>query len=214
MLEEINLPHELHVIDITTGESGLPEFLELNPKGPGGKTIGLFESGATLQYLADKTGKPLSGDQQIRYETQQWVCFKWQQSGRLLVKPASSKSTLGERSRISVHCRKSRSGGQPAFVTGISASGQASISAALPLSVVTSATTAMAAPLPTASMRKTASFTLALSLPLMMTSTPSSANASAQAKPDPCSRHKQPPAFQSAPDPYPIPRSSLPRSMM
>ena len=69
MLEEIGLPYEPHLIDIGKNESWTPEFLSLNPNGkipaiidpdgPGGKPLGLFESGAILLYLAEKTGKLL-----------------------------------------------------------------------------------------------------------------------------------------------------------
>lgn len=86
MLEEIGLPYEPHLVDITKDESWLPEFLSLNPNGkipaiidpdgPGGKPLGLFESGAILQYLAEKTGKLLSADPHQRYETIQWVYFQ------------------------------------------------------------------------------------------------------------------------------------------
>ena len=86
MLEEIGLPYEAHLVDITKNESWLPEFLSLNPNGkipaiidpngPGGRPLGLFESGAILQYLAEKTGKLLSTDPILRMETIQWVYFQ------------------------------------------------------------------------------------------------------------------------------------------
>ena len=86
MLEEIGLPYEAHLIDITNNESWLPEFLALNPNGkipaiidpdgPDGKAFGLFESGAILLYLAEKTGKLLPRDPAARYETIQWVFFQ------------------------------------------------------------------------------------------------------------------------------------------
>jgi GST-like protein len=86
MLEEIGLPYEPHLIDIMKNESATPEFLSLNPNGkipaiidpdgPGGKPIGLFESGAILLYLAEKTGKLLPGDAALRYETIAWVFFQ------------------------------------------------------------------------------------------------------------------------------------------
>ncbi len=86
MLEEIGLPYEPHLVDITKNESWLPEFLSLNPNGkipaiidpngPGGRPLGLFESGAILQYLAEKTGKLLSADPILRMETIQWVYFQ------------------------------------------------------------------------------------------------------------------------------------------
>lgn len=86
MLEEIGLPYEVHAINIMQNESWTPEFLALNPNGkipaiidpdgPGGKPMGLFESGAILIYLADKTGKLLPADPAARYETIQWVFFQ------------------------------------------------------------------------------------------------------------------------------------------
>ncbi len=86
MLEEIGLPYEAHTIDIGKNESWTPEFLSLNPNGkipaiidpdgPGGKPLGLFESGAILVYLAEKTGKLLPIDPAERYETLAWVFFQ------------------------------------------------------------------------------------------------------------------------------------------
>ncbi len=86
MLEETGLPYEAHTVDITRNESWTPEFLALNPngkipaiidpQGPGGKPLGLFESGAILLYLAEKTGRLLPADPALRYETVQWVFFQ------------------------------------------------------------------------------------------------------------------------------------------
>ena len=86
MLEEIGLPYEAHAIDIGRNETWTPEFLSLNPNGkipaiidpdgPGGKPLGLFESGAILVYLAEKSGKLLPADPSLRYETLQWVFFQ------------------------------------------------------------------------------------------------------------------------------------------
>jgi len=86
MLEEIGLPYEPHLIDITKNESNTPEFLSLNPNGkipaildpngPDVKPLGLFESGAILIYLAEKTGKLLPADAARRYETIAWVMFQ------------------------------------------------------------------------------------------------------------------------------------------
>src|SRR5207244_12488307 len=66
MLEEIGLPYEVHLVDFNKDDQKTPEFLSLNPNGkipaildpngPGGKPLPLFESGAILQYLAEKTG--------------------------------------------------------------------------------------------------------------------------------------------------------------
>jgi GST-like protein len=86
MLEEIGLAYEPHTIDIGANETWGPEYLSLNPNGkipaiidpdgPGGKPLGLFESGAILVYLAEKTGKFLPADPAARYETLQWVMFQ------------------------------------------------------------------------------------------------------------------------------------------
>jgi GST-like protein len=86
MLEEIGLPYEPHTIDIGKNETFTPEFLSLNPNGkipaiidpdgPGGAPLGLFESGAILQYLAEKVGMLLPADAARRYQTIQWVHFQ------------------------------------------------------------------------------------------------------------------------------------------
>jgi GST-like protein len=86
MLEEIGLPYEPHTVNIGRNESWTPEFLSLNPNGkipaiidpdgPGGRPVGLFESGAILLYLANKTGKLMPADEAQRWETVQWVFFQ------------------------------------------------------------------------------------------------------------------------------------------
>ena len=86
MLEEIGLPYEPHSINIGQNETWGPEYLSLNPNGkipaiidpdgPGGKPLALFESGAILLYLAEKTNKLLPADPAQRYETIQWVFFQ------------------------------------------------------------------------------------------------------------------------------------------
>lgn len=86
MLEETGLPYEPHLIDIMKNESHEAEFLALNPNGkipaiidpdgPGGEPLGLFESGAILLYLADKTGKFIASDSVRRWETIQWLFFQ------------------------------------------------------------------------------------------------------------------------------------------
>lgn len=85
-LEELALPYEAHLVDIIRGETGTSAFLSLNPNGkipaiidpdgPGGVPIGLFESGAILIYLAEKTGRLMPSDPARRYETIQWVFFQ------------------------------------------------------------------------------------------------------------------------------------------
>ena len=86
MLEETGLPYEVHRVDIMKNESQLPEFLALNPNGkipaildpdgPGGEPLALFESGAILLYLAEKTGRFLPADPARRWETIQWGFFQ------------------------------------------------------------------------------------------------------------------------------------------
>ncbi len=86
MLEEIGLAYEPHAIAFGDEGTRSPEFLSLNPNGkipaiidpdgPGGAPMGLFESGAILLYLAEKTGKLLPADPARRYETLAWVFFQ------------------------------------------------------------------------------------------------------------------------------------------
>ena len=86
MLEEIGLAYEVHLVDFNKNDQKTPEFLSLNPNGkipaildpngPGGKPLGLFESGAILQYLAEKTGKLLPADAARRYEALAWLHFQ------------------------------------------------------------------------------------------------------------------------------------------
>ncbi len=85
-LEEFGLPYEAHRVDIMANETWTPDFLSLNPNGkipaiidpdgPGGKPIALFESGAILLYLAEKTGKLIPANPARRYETIQWLFFQ------------------------------------------------------------------------------------------------------------------------------------------
>ncbi len=86
MLEETGIPYEAHAVNIGANETWTPEFLSLNPNGkipaildpdgPHGRPLALFESGAILLYLAEKTGRFLSHDPAERYETIQWVFFQ------------------------------------------------------------------------------------------------------------------------------------------
>ncbi|MGB3878832.1 MAG: glutathione binding-like protein [Shinella zoogloeoides] len=85
-LEELGLAYEPHRIDFGGNEQKSPEFVSLNPNGripaiidpagPGGKPIGLFESGAILVYLAEKTGMLIPADPAARYEMLCWVMFQ------------------------------------------------------------------------------------------------------------------------------------------
>lgn len=86
MLEETGLPYEAHYVSFDTNDQKSPEFLSLNPNGkipaildpngPNGRPLGLFESGAILIYLADKTRKFIPSDPNQRYATIQWVMFQ------------------------------------------------------------------------------------------------------------------------------------------
>ena len=85
-LEEMGLPYSVHPVDISNGEQFAPAFLEispntripaiLDPDGPGGKPVSVFESGAILLYLAEKTGKLMPQGAAARYETLAWVMFQ------------------------------------------------------------------------------------------------------------------------------------------
>ena len=85
-LEETGLPYEPHLVRFDTNDQLSPEFLSLNPNnkipaiidpnGPGGRALPLFESGAILVYLADKSGQLQSADPAARYEVLQWVMFQ------------------------------------------------------------------------------------------------------------------------------------------
>jgi GST-like protein len=86
MLEEIGLPYEVHRIAFDRNDQFTPEYLSLNPNnkipaildpnGPGGQPLPLWESGAILLYLAEKTGKLLPANPALRYQTIQWVMFQ------------------------------------------------------------------------------------------------------------------------------------------
>ncbi len=86
MLEEIGLSYEVRAINIGRGDQFKPEYLAINPNnkipaivdtdGPGGESLTLFESGAILMYLAEKTGKLWPKDIRQRYEVIQWLMFQ------------------------------------------------------------------------------------------------------------------------------------------
>ena len=86
MLEETGLPYEAHLVRFDADEQKSPEFLSLNPygkipaiidpEGPDGRPLPLFESGAILVYLADKSGRLLARASAARYETLQWLMFQ------------------------------------------------------------------------------------------------------------------------------------------
>ncbi len=86
MLAETGLDYTPHAIDIRAGDQFTPEFLAISPNnkipaivdqdGPGGKPLALFESGAILHYLADKTGRFLPKDGAARYRVMEWLMFQ------------------------------------------------------------------------------------------------------------------------------------------
>ena len=94
MLEECGLEYEPHPVNIGNGEQFEPEFLKISPNnkipamvdrdGPGGQPLSLFESGAMLTYLADKTGRFLPSEGHQRYETLAWLMFQMASVGPML----------------------------------------------------------------------------------------------------------------------------------
>jgi GST-like protein len=94
MLEEIKLPYKEHFVDVWKGEQYNSDFIKINPnskipaivdhEGPGGKPFTVFESGAILLYLAEKTGKFLPQDTTKKYEVLQWLMFQLTGVGPML----------------------------------------------------------------------------------------------------------------------------------
>jgi GSH-dependent disulfide-bond oxidoreductase len=94
MLEECGLPYAVHAVDIGAGDQFRPEFLAISPNnkmpaiidpdGPDGAPISLFESGAILLYLAGKTGRFLPNSVWGKYETLQWLMFQMGGVGPML----------------------------------------------------------------------------------------------------------------------------------
>jgi GST-like protein len=86
MLEETGFPYEPHLVDFATNDQASAEFRSVNPygkipaildpNGPGGRPLPLFESGAILVYLAERTGQFLPRDAAARYQTLQWLMFQ------------------------------------------------------------------------------------------------------------------------------------------
>ena len=94
MLEECRLPYRAHAVNIGTGDQFKPDFLRISPNnkipaiidpdGPDGKPISLFESGAILLYLASKTGKFLPRSDRAKFEMMQWLMFQMGGVGPML----------------------------------------------------------------------------------------------------------------------------------
>ncbi|MFM8866451.1 MAG: glutathione binding-like protein [Limnohabitans sp.] len=94
MLEECQLPYRVHAVNIGTGDQFHPDFLKISPnnkipamvdpQGPDGQPISLFESGAMLVYLAAKTGRFMPQGDRARYEVLQWLMFQMGGVGPML----------------------------------------------------------------------------------------------------------------------------------
>lgn len=94
MLEECGLPYRVHAVDIGAGDQFKPEFLKISPNnkipalidpdGPDGQPISLFESGAILLYLAGKTGRFLPQSTRAKYEVLEWLMFQMGGVGPML----------------------------------------------------------------------------------------------------------------------------------
>ncbi|MBA2442582.1 MAG: glutathione S-transferase N-terminal domain-containing protein [Rubrobacter sp.] len=94
LLEELGLPYDLVPINIGNGDQYEPEFLRISPnnkmpaivdpEGPGGESISVFESGAILLYLAEKTGRFYPEDPRGRYDALQWLMFQMGSVGPML----------------------------------------------------------------------------------------------------------------------------------
>ena len=94
MLEETGLPYTIHPIDIGRGDQFKPDFLAISPNnkmpaivdqdGPGGRPYSLFESGAILLYLAEKTGRLMPPETRARYDVVQWLMFQMGNIGPML----------------------------------------------------------------------------------------------------------------------------------
>jgi len=86
MLEETGLPYTVHAVNIGAGEQFAPDFLRISPNnkmpaivdtdGPGGTSFPVFESGAILMYLGEKTGQFFPADMAARYQVVQWLMFQ------------------------------------------------------------------------------------------------------------------------------------------
>jgi len=94
MLEETGLPYTVRAIDIGAGDQFAPDFLKISPNnkipaivdsdGPGGRPYSMFESGAILMYLAEKTGKLMPQETRARYDVVQWLMFQMGSVGPML----------------------------------------------------------------------------------------------------------------------------------
>jgi GST-like protein len=103
MLEECGLPYRAIPVNIGAGDQFKPEFLAISPNnkipaivdpdGPDGQPISMFESGAILLYLASKTGRFLPEDTRGKFQTLEWLMFQMGSIGPMLGRPTTSAST-------------------------------------------------------------------------------------------------------------------------
>jgi GST-like protein len=107
MLEEVGLPYAVRWVDLTAGEQFAPDFLRVSPNGkvpaivdhdgPGGRPVALFESGAILLYLAEKTGRLLPAEPLARCEVLKWLFWQTSSQGPLLGQAAHFVSHAARR---------------------------------------------------------------------------------------------------------------------
>ena len=119
MLEEIALPYEVHPVNLGKDEQFDPEFLQINPNnkipaivdrdGPGGKPYSLFESGAILMYLAEKSGKLMPQEAAARYQVIQWLMFQMGGVGPM----------IGQAHYFLRHCPEDQPFGRDRFMTEV-----------------------------------------------------------------------------------------------
>ena len=112
MLEECGLPYRVIPIDIGAGEQFAPDFLAISPnnkipaivdpEGPDGRPISLFESGAILFYLASKTGRFLPEDLRLRWSVMQWVMFQMGHIGPMLGQAHHFRNVAPEKSPYAI----------------------------------------------------------------------------------------------------------------
>jgi GST-like protein len=108
MLEELGVPYKVKYINIGRGEQFAPEFLKIapnnrmpaiiDPDGPGGEPISVFESGAVLQYLGRKFGKFYSAEERTRIQIEEWLSGRWVDWVRWLARRITSAAMRRRRS--------------------------------------------------------------------------------------------------------------------
>ena len=119
MLEETGLPYEVHPVNLSKDEQFEEEFLAINPNnkipaivdrdGPGGKPYSLFESGAILMYLAEKSGKLMPKETAARYQVIQWLMFQMGGVGPM----------IGQAHYFLRHCPEDEPFGRDRFMTEV-----------------------------------------------------------------------------------------------